>query len=362
METLDRHADALRVGHRPVADLRRGDTVSYEALVALPDEEHRSAAEWSGLGRAEHAGAIEARVLEEVLAGRRRLPTRALLTVAVSAPALLSAPVQQVLAGAGSLDRVVLSVVDGEPVETFAVGAALEAARENGARIAIGVGEGGRGDLERVAGLRPEYIRVDGGLTAGVAEDPARAASLDAVVSLGRRIDARVFADDVRREADLRALARAGVAFAAGPIIGRATAAMEPLGPAVEALVAAMAVDEPAQLTVAGLVESPIALPVETPVADLVDTLLLDPRNDFLVLTDAGHRPVALVERAAVLRAEPYERPVMWVLPDSPVNAVARRAVQRPPLERFTPLVCCDAAGRYIGLVRVERLVSALTR
>ncbi len=34
----------------------------------------------------------------------------------------------------------------------------------------------------------------------------------------------------------------------------------------------------------------------------------------------------------------------------------------RPPGERFLPLVCCDEAGRYLGLVRVERLVAELAR
>ncbi len=362
METLDRHASDLRVAFRPVADLRRGDTASYEALVALPDEDPRSPAEWSDHGRVEHAGAVEGLLLELALAARRKLPPRTVLVVTLSAPALVTAPVQQALAAAGALDRVLLSVVEGDPIETFAVGAALEAAREEGARVAVDAGPTALEDLERMVRLRPELVRAGGQLVHHVADDLACAAAMESLVSLARRLDADVLAADVRREADLRMLARMGVGLAVGPIVGRPTAAMEPLGPAIEALVAAMAVDEPAEPGLAGLVESPIAMPVQTPVSDLVDTLLLDPRNDFLVLVDDDQRPVALVERAAVLRAEPYERPVMWVQPNSPLKAVARRAVQRPPLERFTPLVCCDAAGRYIGLVRVERLVTALTR
>jgi EAL domain-containing protein (putative c-di-GMP-specific phosphodiesterase class I) len=362
MATLDRHARDLRVAFRPVADLRRGNAVSFEALVALPDESPRSAAEWSEHGRVEHAGAVEARVLELAATARRRLPPRAMLVVTISAPGLLTAPVQQALAAAGSLDRLVLSIEDGDPVETFAIAAALEAAREDGARVAVHAGDGGRPELERIARLRPEIVRVDGALAREVADDIASAAAVAALVGLASRIDASVLAGDVRREGDLRALARLGVGLAMGPIVGRPTTQMEPLSPAVEALVAAISADEPAERTVAGLVESPIALPVETPLSDVVDALLLDPRNDFLVLVDDDQRPVALADRSAVLRAEPYERPVMWVLPDSPLKAVARRAVERPPLERFTPLVCCDTAGRYIGLARMERILSALAR
>jgi hypothetical protein len=34
----------------------------------------------------------------------------------------------------------------------------------------------------------------------------------------------------------------------------------------------------------------------------------------------------------------------------------------RPPEIRFHPIVCCDVQGRYLGLVRVERLVAALAQ
>jgi hypothetical protein len=32
----------------------------------------------------------------------------------------------------------------------------------------------------------------------------------------------------------------------------------------------------------------------------------------------------------------------------------------RPPGRRFEPVVLCDEPGRYIGIVRVERLVQEL--
>ena len=36
------------------------------------------------------------------------------------------------------------------------------------------------------------------------------------------------------------------------------------------------------------------------------------------------------------------------------------RATTREPGERFQPLLCTDNAGRYLGIVRVERLIRAL--
>ena len=360
LATVDRHWADLETAFRPVADLRRGGTAGFEALVAPPDGEARAAADWSAHGLAPDAGAVEARILECALRERIRLAPRSLLAVTVSAEAAVTAPVQDVLAAAGPLERVVLSIVGGDAVETFALGAALEPARDNGLRIAVEAGPAGRPQLERLTRLRPELIVAGEELVHCVAEDLACSAAVEAIVALASRIDAEVLAVGVSREPDLRALARLGVRMAMGPRVGAPAAEMRALGASVEALVAALACDQPAERSLAGLIESPIALPVTTPMSDIVDALLLDPRNDFLPLVDEEYRPVALVERAAVLRAEPSERPVMWVMPDSLLKAVARRAVERPPLERFTPLVCCDAGGRYIGLVRVERLVSAL--
>ena len=50
----------------------------------------------------------------------------------------------------------------------------------------------------------------------------------------------------------------------------------------------------------------------------------------------------------------------MLVTREMPLAAVSRRAMARPAARRFDPLLCCDEAGRYAGLVRIERIVDAL--
>ena len=104
------------------------------------------------------------------------------------------------------------------------------------------------------------------------------------------------------------------------------------------------------------------AIPWGAPIEDLADTFLDDPRHDVLVLVDERSRPLALAERAALLRGEPYERPVMRITPSSPLKAAARRAAGRPVMERFHPLVVCDRRGVYLGIVRVEQLLDALAQ
>ena len=41
-------------------------------------------------------------------------------------------------------------------------------------------------------------------------------------------------------------------------------------------------------------------------------------------------------------------------------RALGPQQPQRPAPRRFDPLVCWDEAGRYSGLVRIERIVDAL--
>ncbi len=46
---------------------------------------------------------------------------------------------------------------------------------------------------------------------------------------------------------------------------------------------------------------------------------------------------------------------------DTPLTEAAQRAMTRDRSVRYLPLVCTDAAGRYVGVVPVERLVNAVS-
>jgi hypothetical protein len=61
-----------------------------------------------------------------------------------------------------------------------------------------------------------------------------------------------------------------------------------------------------------------------------------------------------------LLRGEPFEHGVSIVdLHLTPVEC-ARQAMARAQADRLRPLVCCGADGRFVGILRVDRLVSAL--
>jgi len=102
------------------------------------------------------------------------------------------------------------------------------------------------------------------------------------------------------------------------------------------------------------------ALPLNAAISAIVDACLSDDEHDWIVLLDDAGRPLRLVQRAALLRAEEYEFRVVKVPDVSSLDEVARAAMARPHHTQLRPLACCDDDGRFYGLLRMERLLASL--
>jgi hypothetical protein len=85
-----------------------------------------------------------------------------------------------------------------------------------------------------------------------------------------------------------------------------------------------------------------------------------DPALEHLPVIDASEKVVSLVDRGAFVAGEHGRTPPMRVGPTAATSDVLRRAMSRPRAERLSPVVCCDEFGRYVGIIRVERLVDAV--
>jgi hypothetical protein len=85
-----------------------------------------------------------------------------------------------------------------------------------------------------------------------------------------------------------------------------------------------------------------------------------DDTLDHLPVVDDMSRVIALVERGAFESGADGRTTPMRISPTAVLSDVLRRAMTRPRSDRLTPIVCCDEFGRYLGLVRVERLVEAV--
>jgi EAL domain-containing protein (putative c-di-GMP-specific phosphodiesterase class I) len=362
-DRLSAHPEQIQAAFSPIADLSRACAAGYEVLLGIEGETPQPLRVWSQVVHARQAGMVEAPLLQAALDARDELPEGTFMAVSLSVGGLLSPEFGRVIESAGRMESVVLVLADDtHGAEMFAVRRALDAAREAGATVAVDEPGSGYTSLQHVLRLKPDYVRVGSDFVQEVDRDAAKAAVVETLASLASRIDAWVIASGISATGELDTLARLGIQLGQGPLIGGPQRRCEPLpGAAASAIRGSAPVPGPEE-TVAALIEAQPTVPWDASVEVLADAFLEDARNDVLVLVDERHRPLALADRASLMRGEPFERPLMRIGRSSPMKAVARRAAARSALERFDPLVVCDRRGGYIGIVRVEKLLDTLAR
>ncbi|SHN81923.1 EAL domain, c-di-GMP-specific phosphodiesterase class I (or its enzymatically inactive variant) [Geodermatophilus obscurus] len=340
--------DDLTLVFQPIVDLAAARIAGYQALSRFPGTAGpgvwSAAAADCGL-----AAELEALAIAKALAVVPLLPDDTFLTVDVSPHLLGSAPVQDALATRPDLSRVVVELTGHTPVDDLDVlRRRTDALRARGAVVALdGAGSG----LQQMAAVRPRLVTLDRALVTGVDTDPVRTALAEVVGEFTGRIGARLLAEGVETVAELTALTRLGVPLAQGWLLGRPTPGFAPLAPEVAVLVRAHVARVHVADGVAALVrpvrQSDVGEPPAVPPA---------------VLVGGQGEPVALV-LACPRTGKPYLAPVsLQAHPADDVAATLRRAVTRPPAQRFDPVVCTDASGAVVGLLRVEDLAAAVTR
>jgi EAL domain-containing protein (putative c-di-GMP-specific phosphodiesterase class I) len=105
----------------------------------------------------------------------------------------------------------------------------VKALRRLGFGFAVDDAGAGYASFALVAALRPSIIKIDREITHRIARDDAKQALVEAFVSFGRRIGARLLAEGIETRADLRSLRDLGVELGQGYLLGRPAA--EPARP-----------------------------------------------------------------------------------------------------------------------------------
>jgi EAL domain-containing protein (putative c-di-GMP-specific phosphodiesterase class I) len=341
--------DDLTLVFQPIVDLAAATVAGYEALARFPgtsgpDVWFAAAAE-SGLG-----AELEALALHKALAAVPALPADTFLTVNVSTHLLGAAPVREALATRPDLRRVVIELTEHTPVDDLDVlRRQTDELRDRGALIALDDAGSGYSGLEQMAALRPHIVKLDRALVTDGDNDPVRTALAEMVGEFAGRIDAWLLAEGIETAAELATLLRLGVPLGQGWALGRPAKTFAPLAPEViETLTAQVA---RARLTesVAGLLRPVRQYAADDVVAEPPPAVLLGPQGE----------PLALMLRDP-RTAETYSAPVsLRVHPTAGIDETLRRALTRPPAQRFDPVLCTDPTGAVLGLVRIEDLATA---
>ena len=122
----------------------------------------------------------------------------------------------------------------------------VKALRGLGFGFAIDDAGAGYASFTLIAALRPSIIKIDREIVTGVRLDDAKQALVEAFVSFGRRIGARLVAEGIETRRDLATLIELGVELGQGYLIGRPEA--NPIVPRRSAVLALAHVGEPIRM------------------------------------------------------------------------------------------------------------------
>ena len=106
---------------------------------------------------------------------------------------------------------------------------AVKALRRAGFGFAVDDAGAGYASFALIAALRPTVIKIDRDIVAGIARDDAKQALVEAFVSFGRRIGAKLLAEGIEKRSDLAMVTALGVDLGQGYLLGRPAA--EPAAP-----------------------------------------------------------------------------------------------------------------------------------
>jgi EAL domain-containing protein (putative c-di-GMP-specific phosphodiesterase class I) len=105
----------------------------------------------------------------------------------------------------------------------------VKALRKLGFGFAVDDAGAGYASFALIAALRPSVIKIDRDIVRRIATDDAKQALVEAFVSFGRRIRARLLAEGIETRRDLQMLGSLGVELGQGFLLGKPTA--EPVEP-----------------------------------------------------------------------------------------------------------------------------------
>jgi diguanylate cyclase (GGDEF)-like protein len=222
---------------QPMMEVATGRVAGYEALARFAAPFERPPHLWFAQAHRCGLGAVlEACALRAALAVADR-PRGTFLALNVSPAALLAPEVGAALPH--DLDGIVIELTEHEAFdEDGALELALTALRARGARIALDDAGAGYAGLQQLIRIRPDIVKVDRSLVAGIHEDGSKLALLEALAHFATTTGAAVCAEGVEELSELRALAGVDVTYAQGYALARPGPAWPVIPPAVAAEVA----------------------------------------------------------------------------------------------------------------------------
>jgi EAL domain-containing protein (putative c-di-GMP-specific phosphodiesterase class I) len=358
LEEVTGRPELIQPHFQPLVDLERGIVAGYEMLARFDHPLGGSPAEWfaaaSELGT---AGDLDAAMLSLARRAVPSLPANTFLSVNVTGAGFTSEAVLSEITNGPRLEPLVIEITEQSEihdVERLTASAALF--RQRGAMLAIDDAGAGYASLQRILSVRPQFIKLDRSLITDIHGDEVKAAATEMMGALASRMDAWIVAEGVERIGELDRLLQMRVPLAQGYLFAKPAPSFERVDASWASHVS-NGHDEGSLLELLERVQPAMAAADRE---ELSWRLGEDPALEHLPLIDEHQKVVSLVDRHAFVLGGRAPSTPMRVSPTAATSDVLRRAMARPRAERLAPVVCCDEFGRYLGIVRVERLVDAV--
>jgi len=348
----------LRLVYQPIVDLQRGTVAGYETLARFgtPDGRPSEATpdRWFAAADAVGRGAeLESMVVRQALAVLPTLPADCFLTVNVS-PHLLTQPeLAEPLLAVDDLAPLVLELTEHHAVGDLRPLIDLrDRLRAKGALLALDDAGSGYSGLQQITQFRPQLIKLDRALVTGADGDEVKLALVEMLGEFGGRIDAWLLAEGIETWGELQAFLRLRVPLGQGWLLGRPGPPWVQLDPEVRDRLRRQAAQALLTEHVVGLAE-PVVIVEDGTAPDGAVGIEVD---------EYGHPRWLLIPFRRGEDPPGHRRaPVSLRVPASAgLSEVARRIAARPEENRFDPVVCVDAQGAALGIIRVERLLLQL--
>jgi diguanylate cyclase (GGDEF)-like protein len=373
--------------YQPILDMRLGQILGWEALARGPEDSYFHSPQML-FDFAEEVGnvfTLERVCREQALAGLGRMGQGEKLFLNIHPqtlvdPAFRPGQTMRLLERYGlSPHNVVFEITERHSIKDFTLfHRTLEHYRSQGYLVAIDdVGTGYSG-LNRLAKLRPEFIKVDMGLIRGIDANPVQRALVETLVTFADKIGSAIVAEGIETETELTSLVAMGVHFGQGYYLAR------PQSPKPQATIPASLLvsaqkrawqELTCSLPVRELVEPALQVSPDTPTKKVKQILDSQPIGGVVVAQNG--RPLGLVMSHSLDRllgayygtSLYWERSVTRVM-DSvplvvegslPVEQVAATAMSRARFKIYDHIIVANN-GMLLGIVSVQKMLDALAR
>jgi diguanylate cyclase (GGDEF)-like protein len=371
--------------YQPVVDLANGDIMGWEALARGPGEGHFASPK-TMFDFAEEVGTLfqlERACRQQAVKdlGRTEHNQKLFLNIhpqTLGDPDFRAGETKGLLADHGlKPENVVFEITERHSIRDFTLfHRTLDHYRSQGFLVAIDDAGTGFSGLNRIAMLRPDFIKADMSLVRGASSNPVQRALLETLAIFADKIGCSVIGEGIENESDLSCLISTGVHYGQGFYLGRPSSPKSrEIGTQI------FRVPQPAlrdwnwkcSIPIKSLVQPATHVQPEAEVKAVKALLDSKPMSGIVVVRD--EYPVGLIMSHNLDRklgtqygiALYYNKCVESIMDSSPlvvdsatpIEFVAKESTRRERFKIYDHIVVTEK-GKSIGVVSVQKMIDSL--